>query len=62
MEYYELSAILEELGWSKAELGRRAGIAVSTIYGWRKIPGPVAAYVRLALAVKRLGEKMEAEQ
>lgn len=55
----ELKTVCRQLGWSKAELGRRTGVASSTIYGWREVPGPVAAYVRLALAVKRLGEKME---
>ena len=59
----ELSAILKELGWSGAELGRRVDVHEKTVSKWRNghrdVPGPVAVYLNLALAVKRLGGMVE---
>lgn len=40
--------ILGRLGWSKAELSRRVGLHPITVYRWKVVPGPVAAYLRLA--------------
>lgn len=56
----ELNAALRELGWSGVELGRRVGRGKPAISAYRtgrnKVDGPVAAYVHLALSIKRLGD------
>ena len=46
--------VLRELGWSQAELARRVDTYPSTVSQWKRVPGGVAAYVALALRVKRL--------
>jgi hypothetical protein len=47
MNNIDLDIYLKELGWSKAELARRIDVDPKTVSRWKKIPGPVAAYLRL---------------
>lgn len=51
----ELAEILAELGWSQNELARRVGVHSSTVSQWRRVPGPVQAYLRLRLMIHRAG-------
>ena len=53
----ELKRAMKALGWSNAELGRRTSSHPNTVGRWAKgdtVPGPVAAFVALALEVQRL--------
>lgn len=53
----ELRAALDTLNWSQAELARRIDAYPTTLSRWvteARIPGPVAAYVNLALEVRKL--------
>lgn len=58
MEWPEVKSALLELGWSGAELGRRVGVHPNTVSQWAtgkaRVPGAVAAYLRLAVEVHRL--------
>ena len=47
MRKADLKQILEEIGWSQAELSRRVGVSEATITRWVEVPGPVEAYIRL---------------
>lgn len=43
------------LGWSKGDLAERLNVHRNTVSNWgRRVPGYVAAYVMLALKVRRL--------
>jgi len=42
------------LGWSCAEFGRRVGVSSVTVSRWGDVPGPAAAYLRLACRVREL--------
>lgn len=51
----QLNDALRRLGWSRAELGRRINLHPNTISRWGdKVPGPVAAYLRLAVRANEL--------
>lgn len=54
----DLAAALLTLGWSRGELARRLGIHRNTVSAWSTgkapIPGPVAAYLDLAIKASRL--------
>ena len=55
----ELKTALRSLDWAQAELGRRISVRPNSVSRWiaerdKAIPGPVAAYLHLALQVKRL--------
>lgn len=56
MEKSELLEILAELGWSQNELARRIGVRSSTVSQWKRVPGPVQAYLRLKLVLVRAME------
>ena len=48
------NAALSELGWTRTELCHQLGLHRNTPSRWRgEVPGYVAEYLRLALAVKR---------
>ena len=50
-----MKEMLKELGWSKAELGRRLGISSNSVSAWKdRPPRYVLAYLELAVAAKRL--------
>jgi transcriptional regulator with XRE-family HTH domain len=56
----ELDAALKELGWNRTELAQRVGVSTDLAARWcsgyrgTKVPGPVAAFVGLAVGVRRL--------
>lgn len=50
----EFNTLLRELGWSRAELGRRLALNKNTISHWIEPKGYAMAYLALALRVKRL--------
>jgi len=51
----DLQSALNELGWSRLELGRKLGVHRNTVTGWNyKVPKYVAAYVGLCVKVKRI--------
>lgn len=55
----ELRKALRDLGWRRSVLARKIDVGPSTVSRWTTddhgaVPGPVAAYVVLALQVKRL--------
>jgi DNA-binding transcriptional regulator YiaG len=51
----ELNQALDMLGWSKGDLAERLNVHRNTVSNWgRRVPGYVAAYVMLALKVRRL--------
>ena len=51
---------IRDLGWSKAELGRRLRVHENTVLNWReRCPGYAIAYLELALEVRRLGQLVE---
>lgn len=55
----QLKADLATLGWSQSELSDRIGTHRTTLSRWvteDRIPGPVAAYVNLALEVRKLAD------
>jgi len=56
MQTVKLEQILNELGWSKAELARRVNIHPGTISRWKEVPGPVAAYLSLYRDLRELLE------
>lgn len=51
-------AALDVLGWSQAELAKRLGVHKNTVSKWATgqthLPGPVNAYLNLAVKVRRL--------
>lgn len=57
----EFVAALKELGWSGAYLAKRLGTTANTVSAWRTgkapVPGYAAAYLDLALKVKRLAKE-----
>jgi len=57
MNSRELKQALQDLGWSQNELSRRTATHRTTMSRWivdDRIPGPLAAYLRLALRMKDL--------
>jgi ribosome-binding protein aMBF1 (putative translation factor) len=53
----ELRAALKVLGWSRKELGRRTRSHKNSVNRWvngDSVPGPVEAYVMLAIEVRKL--------
>lgn len=48
---------LKELGMSKLDLARELGLHPKTVYGWKKVPGYVEAYLRLMGILKRVNER-----
>lgn len=58
MTIRELDAALKELGWRGADLARKLDVHPNAVSKWRTgkspVPGYAAAYLKLALAVKRL--------
>lgn len=55
---FQVQAALEILGWSQAELARRLYVHPNTVTGWAtgrtKVPGPVVAYLGLAVKAKEM--------
>lgn len=55
-------AALETLGWTGAELARRADVTVGTVSRWRTghtaMPGVVLAYLRLAMFIHQKGYRV----
>jgi transcriptional regulator with XRE-family HTH domain len=51
----ELKEHLKSLGWSQGQLAKTLGVDISTVNRWvnsdAEIPGPVVAYVELAIDV-----------
>lgn len=58
----DVEAALKALGWSWGELARRLGLHRNAVSKWRTgkvaVPGYAAAYLNLALKVKRLAEEI----
>lgn len=60
----EFRALLNELGWRERDLAGKASVSRKQVSVWAtgkvRVPGPVAAYLRLAVAVAglkaRIGE------
>jgi transcriptional regulator with XRE-family HTH domain len=56
----DIDRALDLLGWSGAELARRLDVGEDRVSAWRRgrskrgVPGPVAAYLELALRVRDL--------
>lgn len=54
----ELKQALKALGWKQSELARRVEVGDSTVSHWTtgetSVPGPVAAYLGMALEIDRL--------
>lgn len=54
----ELKQALQALGWKQSELARRVDVGDSTASHWATgdtpVPGPVAAYLGMALEIDRL--------
>jgi transcriptional regulator with XRE-family HTH domain len=53
----EFKAALRALGWKQADLARRVEVAPTTVSRWIDgdgVPGPVAAYLGIALQLQRL--------
>jgi transcriptional regulator with XRE-family HTH domain len=53
----EMKAALHALGWKQADLARRVEVAPTTVSRWIEgdgVPGPVAAYLGIALQLQRL--------
>lgn len=54
----DLAAVLLALGWNQADLARRLGVHRNTVSAWAtgkvEIPGPVLAYLDLAVKASRL--------
>jgi DNA-binding transcriptional regulator YiaG len=54
----QMKAALKTLGWSQKDLAARVHVHENTVSLWSKglraVPGPVRAYLELALAVKGL--------
>lgn len=59
----EFIALLDEVGWSGAELKRRVEVSPATVYKWIhgecRIPGAVVAYLKLVLLVRSTAVKLE---
>lgn len=59
-QQFDLGAMLDVLGWSQAELARRVDVHPNTVSGWStgrtNVPGPVRAYLELAVKAKGLLE------
>lgn len=55
---FDLGGALDALGWSQAELARRVDVHVNTVSGWAtgrtEAPGPVRAYLGLAMKAKEM--------
>ena len=47
---------LELLGMSKLDLARELGLHPKTVYGWKKLPGYVEAFLRLKMLLKMVEE------
>ena len=58
MTQIELKKVLLELKWTKAELARRVGLDPHTISRWSEVPGPVVAYLDLAIKVRGLCDEI----
>lgn len=58
MSVAELKAALKALGWSQQAFASRLGVSGNTVTKWAtgraRVPGPVAAYLGLAVRVKDL--------
>jgi transcriptional regulator with XRE-family HTH domain len=56
----DIEGALVSLDWTGAELARRIGVSPGRVSAWRRgkskrgIPGPVAAYLSLALKAREL--------
>jgi transcriptional regulator with XRE-family HTH domain len=54
----ELKQALKALGWKQSELARRVEVGDTTVSRWAAgdppVPGPVAAYLGMALEIDRL--------
>lgn len=51
----EMRKLLKELGWTQVKFASQIGLDPSTVSDWReeRIPGPAAAYLRLAVHMSR---------
>lgn len=63
----ELKQALKILGWSQKKLAVRIATAPSTVTRWvgektKAIPGPVAAYVRLAMRVQATWKDVDKDE
>ena len=58
----EFTDLLGLTGWDRAELARRVDVTRSTVSDWalgyRRMPGAVRAYMRLAAQVRSLADDM----
>lgn len=57
MNAEELKTSLRALGWKQTDLARRVEVAPTTVSRWIDgdgVPGPVAAYLGIALELQRL--------
>ena len=50
----EFRAILDELGWSKAEFARRTGYHPKTISNWKRPPRIAEVYLNMVLDMDRI--------
>jgi len=53
-----LREILKEVGWTQAKVSEKLGVSDRAVRKWlsggtKKIPGPVAAYFTLLMAVRK---------
>ncbi len=58
MDAVGLNRALDALGWSGVDLANRTGSHVNSVSAWRtgkaRVPGPVAAYLKLMLGLAAL--------
>lgn len=58
----EFDKALSELRWSGSTAAQRLSVTPKAVSAWRtckvKVPGPVAAFVHLSLAVKRMAAEV----
>lgn len=50
----EMQGILKRLGWTQVVLAREVGVHPTSIYRWKVVPRPVAAYLELAIRIREL--------
>lgn len=62
MTSQEFDKALSELRWSGSSAAQRLKVTPKAVSAWRTgkvgVPGPVAAFVRLSLAVKRIAAEV----
>lgn len=60
----DLRDALRTLGWSQGELARKTSSSVNAASRWcnSRVPGPVEAYIKLALEVRRTADTLERQR